>query len=347
MNRIALCLACLLCPASTPALASKAFNVGFRVVDIPLKHRGKPGTLSFGVWYPTAEKSMPHAYAEYTRGKIAMDAAPEPAGAPYPLLVFSHGYGGGGLGVVFLAEALAERGWIVAAPDHRDRHTIVRLRTGRDDRTSRWKLIRHAKQISKSTPKDRPKYLYRPDELRAVLDAVPKVKPFRGLVDTRRVAVGGHSFGGYTALGVSGAIPGRRYPWIKALLLLSTGAGGYLYTQDELAAVRVPTALFLGEKEKQDSRGRMTMEEISDKVFGSLGGPKHFLEIRGATHYSFANDFSKKRRLRFLRIHGKDQARSFHIIRRRSIAFLEAYVLGDPGAKRELLEPDPMVTRTR
>ncbi|HOW96208.1 MAG TPA: hypothetical protein P5567_08215 [Kiritimatiellia bacterium] len=319
-----------------------AFHVGYQILDLPCRKEGVEHTLTVAVWYPTAARPRPHHYGGLTRGRVAVDAAPDAERGPYPLLVFSHGYGGSGLGVVFLAEALAARGWIVAAPDHHDRHSAVRIREGPVEDYDRRGLLRHSMRIAASGRHDRADYMYRLDEMQLVLDRLSDSEPFGRLTDPNRVAVGGHSFGGFTALGVCGTIPERFDPRIKAVLLFSTGAGGYLFSDDELAAVRIPSMLFLGELEKESARGSSgTMAELSGKVYRNLPVPKYFLEVKGANHLSFNNSFAGRTSSR----PGADDSRIFDVIRRYSIAFLEKHVAarGDDG--RVLERGEAMLTR--
>lgn len=319
------------------------FNVGYQVVDFKYPGDGQAKALTVAVWYPTSARPKAHSYGGPTRGNVAPGAAPDGARGPYPLLVFSHGYGGGGIGAVFLTEALAARGWIVAAADHHDRHSAVRIRAGPVKDYDRRGLLRHARQIAASGPEDRAAYLYRLDEVRGVLDQMLGSDPFGRLIDTDRIAVGGHSFGGFTALGVCGTIPVRHDPRIKAVLLFSTGAGGYLFSEEELAAVRVPSMLFLGARERDARRGRnMTMAEIADKVFTNLPPPKYFLEVKGANHLSFNNRFTGGRLAQAV---SGDDERIFDVIRRYSIAFLEQHVAGRPDPDRVLEREDPMLAR--
>jgi len=300
-------------------------------------------TLTVAVWYPTAAQPKPYNYAGSTSGNVAINAAPYAEGSPYPLLVFSHGYGGSGLSAVFLTEALAARGWIVAAPDHHDRHSAVRIRTGQAEDYDRRAFLQHAKEIAASSYEDREGYLYRLDEIKAVVDRILTSDTFGRLIDPNRIALGGHSFGGFTALGVCGTIKERHDIRIKAVLLFSTGAGGYLFNEDELSAVRVPSMLFLGEREKDAARGRdMTMAEIADKVYRNMPPPKYFLEVKGANHLSFNNQFSGRRIARLLR---GNEERLFDVIRRYSIAFLEKYVGGRKDAEQILNQNDPLLTR--
>jgi predicted dienelactone hydrolase len=323
--------------------AQELFNVGYRVIDLAYRSGKQDQMLTVAVWYPTAARPGPYRYGGPTSGNIAVDAAPFAEKGPYPLLVFSHGYGGSGIGAVFLTEALASRGWIVAAPDHHDRHSAVRIRTPQVKDYDRLGLLRHAKQIAASGREDRGEYLYRLDEIKFVMDQMLTSEPFKNILDTSCIAVGGHSFGGFTALGVCGTIQERHDPRIKAILLFSTGAGGYLFNEDELSSVRIPSMLFLGEKEKDKRRGRdITMSEIADKIYRNMPPPKYFLEVKGANHLSFNNQFTEKRAARFL---GGNDEKLFDVIRRYSIAFLEKHVKGRKDAVQVLHQGDPLLTR--
>ena len=86
------------------------FNVGYQVLDFKHQKDGQEQPLTVAVWYPTSMQPKPHNYWGPTSGSVAVDAAPLAKSGPYPFLVFSHGYGGSGLGAVFFTEALAARG---------------------------------------------------------------------------------------------------------------------------------------------------------------------------------------------------------------------------------------------
>ncbi len=319
----------------------RKINVGYTVLDFTYPSGGKEKTITVAVWYPTAAAPSRHNYGGPTNGEVALEAAPYVQGGPYPLLVFSHGFGGSGLSAVFLNEHLAARGWVVAAPDHEDRYSAGRIRTGQKKDFDRIGLVRYARQISNSDADHRSEYLYRLDEMRLVLDRMLESAPFGQLIDKNRIAVGGHSFGGFTALGLCGTIRDRRDDRVKAVLLFSTGAGGYLYKESELASVRVPLMLFMGQKEKGQKRGSETMMALSEKIYKNARPPKYFLIIKGANHFSFNNRFTDKKVSRFL----SRSEEQFEVIRRYSIAFLEKYVAGKPDAGVVLGQKDRLVTR--
>ena len=316
------------------------YNVGYQVLDLKYPKDGLEQELTVAVWYPTAAQVKPYNYGGPTNGNIAVNATPLAKGMPYPLLVFSHGYGGSGLGSVFFTEKLAARGWIVVAPDHYDRHSAVRIRTGQKKDFNRLGFLRHARKIASSSPGDRVKYLYRLDEMKLTLDHMLNHLSFGRLIDRDRIAVGGHSFGGFTALGLCGTIKERYDPRIKAVLLFSTGAGGYLFRETELANVKIPSMLFMGEREKKQMRASRTMWEVSCKIHRNLSPPKYFLIIKGASHFSFNNRFTDNRRTRLFS--GTEE--QFEVIRRYSIAFLEKHIAGKKDADHVLESSDRMLT---
>lgn len=139
------------------------------------------------VWYPISSGGGGEA-AKYLNGIVTSpygairDADPLPG--PWPLVVFSHGNGGVRDQSVFLTEWLARHGYVVASPEH----------VG----NSFWDMKDEQRAVMT---------LWRPQDLHAVIDAM--VSPtsgvwYDGLVDSARVAVTGHSFGGYTSLAVAG-----------------------------------------------------------------------------------------------------------------------------------------------
>jgi len=309
----------LLAPAfCLTAVSLASAGVGYRVLDLPYEQKGQAKTLTVAVWHPE----------------------PMAEGARYPVLVFSHGYGGGGLGAQFLTEKLAGRGWIVAAPDHGDAESAARIRGGRSKNFTRKNFLKHAQEIASSSPQDRSKYLYRLDEMRLVIDRLFDSAEFGPHLDKDRLAVGGHSMGGYTALGLCGTIPERQDPRIKAVLLFSTGAGAYLYTEEELAKVKIPSMLFMGERERTQTRGKAGMTELEDKIFRNLPPPKYFLEVRGAGHFSFNN--GSARTLGSWLFSGTQK--QLEVTRRYSIAFLEKFVAGR-SEEGVLAQQDRMLTR--
>lgn len=320
---------------------TRKYNVGFRVVTMEVNTGGTAKSLDVAVWYPTAAEPKNYCYSGPAYGQVAPGAAPLTDSGTFPMLAFSHGYGGCGLASSFFTEELASRGWIVACPDHHDSHNAARSATGPNRNLDRQGLIDGARDIVSTTPDGRGRFMYRPDELEATINGMISSSLFGTLIDTSRIAAGGHSFGGFTSISLCGTIPGYHDRRIKALLLFSTGAAAYLLTEEELSHVQVPSMLMMGQRERNQKRGERTMEELEMTLFRNMPVPKYFLEIKGASHFSFNIRTSDSPGTRLLSGTGEQ----FDVITRYGIAFLEKYVAGCPCDDSILKTQDPMLTR--
>ncbi|MDP3017348.1 MAG: hypothetical protein Q8N70_09805, partial [Deltaproteobacteria bacterium] len=99
--------------------------------------------------------------------------------------------------------------------------------------------------------------------------------------------------------------------------------------------------LFMGEREEDQWRGSKTMSELSAKIYRNVSSPKYFLEVKGASHFSFNNRFADNRRTRLLS--GTEE--QFDVIRRYSIAFLEKHVAGRKDSGHMLERSDSLLAR--
>lgn len=119
----------------------------------------------------------------FSEGEAVADAGFHHNAASYPLVILSPGFSIGAQAYGWLAEHLASYGFVVAAPDH-----VEHL----DPETQLWRAA-----------------VTRPQDVRAVLGYVAVESApggsLEGLADSQRVAVIGHSYGGYTALAAGGA----------------------------------------------------------------------------------------------------------------------------------------------
>jgi len=171
-------LAALLTACATPPENPRArHNVGLSRIVVP-DARDKP--IEMGVWYPTDAAPKPVDLG-LTRQSVAVDAPV--AGKALPLVVISHGNGGGFTSHADTAAALAAAGFVVAAPTH----------TGdnfRDDSyvgTARWLT-------------ERPRHMER------VIEYMRSGWPEHTRLDGR-VGVFGFSAGAFTALVLIGGEP--------------------------------------------------------------------------------------------------------------------------------------------
>ncbi|WP_121970905.1 alpha/beta hydrolase [Leptolyngbya sp. BC1307] len=117
-----------------------------------------------------------------------------PDSSPAPLIVISHGLSGDRTGFVNVAQHLASYGFAVAALDH----------PGSDRRQLEDLLSGAAREIAKPT-----EFADRPRDVSYLIDELTQLSaangPLANRLETSRVGVIGHSFGGYTALALAGA----------------------------------------------------------------------------------------------------------------------------------------------
>ncbi len=159
------------------------------------------------------------------------DAALSDAGAPFPVVIMSHGDRGQRLNMESAAEFLAAHGYIVLAPDHPGNATFAQ--TGQDPalRTDPEYAARMKDVIALcdehgayySPPKTRGKGLdlnelkriyalivQRVNDLRTILNALPELNAdgrFQDAIDLERTGVMGRSLGAATALAALGLEP--------------------------------------------------------------------------------------------------------------------------------------------
>lgn len=154
----------------------------------------------------------------------AHDAPPAPGRAP--LVLFSHGRTGTRIAYTLLCEALAAIGCVVISADHPGDTLIdFALEIAVDDATNERQRV---------------------DDARLLLDAALGLEAgvpdaVRAAIDPERVAVSGHSYGGYTALGLAAGAFGEPDGRVRAVVGLQ--AYTRALTDADLARVGVPTLL--------------------------------------------------------------------------------------------------------
>jgi predicted dienelactone hydrolase len=213
--------AVLMCPALFGSSIAAQNNVGARTYHVgmtfrrfappePYDWRGaQTHALTTVVWYP-AESSAAEKPVEipglgiFELGTAARDAQPAATPARFPLIVMSHGTGGSGLSIPWLGEALAARGYVVAAVNHpgnngTEPYTVEGLSLW-------WERAR---------------------DLSEVITAMLADSQVGNRIDAKRIAAAGFSLGGNTMIEIAGGV---------------TDATGFVRYCDTHAADRICTS---------------------------------------------------------------------------------------------------------
>ena len=264
--------------------------VGFQV-SRATNTLGKP--FAIAIWYPTSARPLPTTLLGVTLMTVARDGPVQ--GERLPLVVLSHGNGGGPGSHVDLALALADAGHVVAAPAHA------------------------GDNFDDSSGLSSPNFWgNRNQELRGTIDYVLSSWPGRSHIDPTRIGAFGFSAGGFTVLTAVGGHPDLRIipshcatrpefvcdvlraansPLVKdnakavdgfaadkrirAVVLAAPGLG-FTFSKGGLANVAVPVQLWTGENDRvtpHASNGAIIQGELGDHVEAH--------SVPGAGHLSF------------------------------------------------------------
>lgn len=265
--------------------------VGFQLVPVA-DADGRPFVV--GLWYPTRTRAWPTSLLGPMLMQVARDAPVE--GSALPLILLSHGNGAGLPSHADLALALADAGYVVAAPLHPGDNFA-------DDRA-----------VGSATL-----FSGRNRQLRLTLDHVLQKWSGRDQLDASRVGAFGFSAGGLTVLTAIGAQPDLRQlalhcaqagefvcavlrhhrspllsaeaqgaagdfqadPRIRAAVLAAPGLG-FTLNAERLAAVQVPVQLWSAEQDD-----KVPYASNARRLREGLGARAEFHSVAGAGHHAF------------------------------------------------------------
>jgi predicted dienelactone hydrolase len=305
-----------------------------------------PLTVNTTVWYPALPTTQPKAsYLMVISGNAYTDPPPDKIKAPYPVVLFSHGFRGISAQSIAFTEYLASHGYVVIAMDHSG-NTLTDFFS--DDAK--------VAQVALRRPSD---VLFAYKEILAKSNA-PQGN-LSGMADQTRVAMTGHSFGGWTALMIAGGevnvseaqaacqagtpadifcdyvwywpagqvvkvTPG--IPALKAAVVLTPG-GSSAFGPQGLSGVKVPTLVFGG---TLDPTTPVDIEILP--IYESLPTPKALAIVETASHMSFTNVCSIPGSDQFIKdfcgVEGMaGPQETFATANPLAVAFLNYYVKGD------------------
>ena len=351
-----------------PVLAPEVqgpFGVGVITRELPAVD--KPGAQPFmvDVWYPAdltlARQSGAAGRTPYSGlyGMQVRDLPPLRGYQPFPVAVFSHGLGAIRDQNAFQVQQLVTRGYVVISADH---HPSTILDVAASDKLE--DAIVSA--------------LYRPLEVLAQIDALERWSAddqdiLHGLVDASRVLMLGHSYGGYTALSVSGAHAdidvmvracdadpdglgdtfqcrlARRYegddrvfeyhdPRIAAVMPMTPGATP-LFREGGLASIDVPVFVWAGANDETAEP-----ELYQDWLYPELPKSRFYLKIPGAGHLDFSQICRVNLPIECNMDGPLSTIRTLELINEVTMAYADWTVRGIESA-RETLEPEALLAR--
>lgn len=239
---------------------------------------------------------------------------PKSGAAPFPLVLFSHGFNGCNTQSKFLMTALADAGYLVVAPNH-------------DDASCGNGFNRPAESFRNPEAWGDATYSARRDDMYNLVEGLRSNSKFNNEIDWSRVALAGHSLGGYTVLGLAGGWSSWKMPQIRAVLALSPVCTPYT-AHNTLGQLSVPVMYQGGTRDM----GVTPFVKKPGGCYDTSPSPAYFVEFKGAGHFSFSD------------MVGSDVHPDINYY---SIAFLDTYVKGDREAAQKLSNQLPDVTDMR
>jgi predicted dienelactone hydrolase len=229
------------------------------------------------------------------RGKDLSYKVSYPAGdGPYPLIVFSHGFGGSKDGFATIARHWAGHGYVVIQPTHADG-------LGRQDRDRNAAGVRPGRLGAGGLLaglNDPTRITNRVADLVLILDSLAEIgkttPALEGRIDAKRVGVGGHSFGAYTTMLIAGVTvdlggeQGRSFrdPRVTCILPISAqGTGQQGLTEGSWAGLTIPMMTITGTRDR--GVGGQDVEWRTEPYRFSPPGSKYLVVIDGANHLAF------------------------------------------------------------
>ncbi len=247
------------------SFAPGPFAVGVRSLRAADTGRGR--VFPCEVWYPADGASRSDRAGEIR------DVAARPG--PRPLVIFSHFSFGGRRTAVFLCTHLASHGYLVAAMDHSE--LVAPELRGRTDETAEQRATRAEAVMAARVP-----------DVRFLLDYLLGGRAAEltdiGL-DAGRVAVAGHSLGGWTAL----AAP-EQETRLRAVVALAPGGSsrpvpGVIPAKLSFGWKRqIPVLILAG-----DCDVPIPLDGVQE-IFERAPEPRRMFVLRRADHQHFADD---------------------------------------------------------
>ncbi|MGI2336563.1 MAG: alpha/beta hydrolase family protein [Dehalogenimonas sp.] len=289
-ERLVVILALLLLPSFIPVISEytaldRTYEVGIHTFQLDYTDpEGSHKTFDAAVWYPTTGEVSDYGYSNGAKSSLAEDGAVATNDGPFPLIIFNHGFNASEMQSLYLKEALASEGYIVASV-----HFDDNIWSGFFDLLKLGNL-QNGNGLDNYVHQVYENYFntYRFPIADALLDYMIEEHErvgslFAGSINTDAVAMGGHSFGGLTALGLIGGShdPTLLDSRIKAALLLSSPSYPF---EDNYSNVHIPVMSMKGELDVLLNRPEDSFWYLNDGV----NPPYYDLVVNNADHFTFS-----------------------------------------------------------
>ena len=267
-------------------------------------------------------------------------------GSHFPIIVFSHGAGGSGKNYFVLTQYWATHGYIVIQPTHDDSIALRRAK-GEPLPSGPRELIDEYRFNSDDWANRARDISFVIDSLGDLKQHVPQLKD---KMDQKRIGVGGHSYGAFTAQMIGGALvdlpngpkaQSFRDERPRALMLLSgQGKNQNGLTETSWKNMTRPMMSMTG-KYDNGASGQMA-EWRKDPFTYSPAGDQYHVFIDEAFHMSFTGALAQEnpelanRPVVARLVSRTDQKAVFDYVKIASIAFWDAYLKDEPKAKTYL-----------
>lgn len=269
------------------------YYVGFKKMTVQSKKTGEEFPVA--LVYPSSKKSKNVQFGPFN---MRLSVGAKIADGQFPLVLISHGSGGTNLGYRSIAFELARQGYVVAMPLHPQNN----YKNNRAQGTNKnWRN--------------------RPLHISATIDNLLANQTLATHINANKIAVVGHSAGGYTALALAGGVADTAYiitlckanpeigedfcglvkenkikpeaflnvqdKRVKAIVLLAP-VGVLFKSKTSLSGVNVPTLMLSAEKDEE-----LTEPYHTNVIKNNFPNKKLLLDctVKNAGHYSFITPF--------------------------------------------------------
>jgi len=308
----------LLRGVSVPCALLLGFSIRVTATYVPTQPSAEVAIVRY-IWHDSARnRDIPVQIYYPTSGE-----------RPLPIVIFSHGLGGTREGYEYLGRYWAGCRYISVHVQH----------LGSDDSVWKGKPFAEVRASMEAAVAKPDNALNRPRDVSFAIEQLLQLNsqtgnPLSGRLDSKRIAVAGHSFGAWTTLAIAGEGVGPTHisladPRVKAAIVMSPPvAKGQRHDTSAFSTIGIPVLYLTGTQDDSpigDTRAadrRIPFDHTS-------GAAAFFVNFVGADHMTFARHVRPSESPNDDRFHG--------LITKTTTAYLDAYVRDDASARQWLI----------